>query len=258
MARVPRAWWWIALVAGAVWAGGDTRLGMAASPPAPRVPVVLELFTSEGCSSCPPADRLLADLIEQQPIEGVLIIGLGEHVDYWDSQGWKDPFSSARFSRRQEGYAGRFGTDRIYTPQMIVDGRAEFVGSDRAEALRQITKAAASGKTPVSLAWSTLERRTIRVQVAPGAAAHADVWLALVESGLSSAITRGENHGRTLRHAAVTRRLTMLGETAPDGSFAAEPAADIDRAWNASALTVVVFLQDRKSRFILGAATLRP
>ncbi len=111
--------------------------GMHAAPP---TPVIVELFTSEGCSDCPPADTLLEKLITTQPIAGVEIVGLGQHVDYWDRQGWKDQFSSAAWTSRQQIYQGRFATESIYTPQMVVDGRAEFVGSDAAAARKAIER----------------------------------------------------------------------------------------------------------------------
>ena len=103
-------------------------------PPAPvaaRVPVLVELFTSEGWSSCPSADAVLLDLAERQPIEGVEVIALGQHVDYWNRLGWKDPYSSHSYTKRQGRYRAQFGAESIYTPQAVVDGQAELVDSKK-------------------------------------------------------------------------------------------------------------------------------
>src|SRR5262249_37061382 len=103
---------------------------LAGQPAPARVPVLVELFTSEGCSSCPPADDLLARMIKEQPVTGVQIIGLSLHVDYWNQLGWRDPFSSYKFSARQNEYAAAWKTDNVFTPQGVVDGSQQFVGSE--------------------------------------------------------------------------------------------------------------------------------
>ena len=103
--------------------------GFGESQPQSRVPVLAELFTSEGCNSCPPADDLLAIFLDEQPVDGVYVVPLSEHVTYWDHQGWKDPFGSPQFTTRQQQYGLRFNLDSIYTPPLVIDGTREFVGS---------------------------------------------------------------------------------------------------------------------------------
>src|ERR1700751_5468568 len=116
-----------------------------------RVPVLLELFTSEGCSSCPPADRLLQILDEKQPVAGADLIVLSEHVDYWDRLGWRDPFSSPQYSARQQDYTNRYNFDGVYTPQLVVDGQFGFVGSDARAASSAIQKAIREPKIPIDI-----------------------------------------------------------------------------------------------------------
>src|ERR1700741_2829151 len=120
-------------------------------------PVLIELFTSEGCSSCPPADTLLRTLDSSQPIPGVQLIVLGEHVDYWDDLGWKDTYSAHPFTIRQQGYADRFHLASPYTPQMVADGDFEFLGSDRARANQAIAKASALPKIGIRISSAKIE-----------------------------------------------------------------------------------------------------
>ena len=218
-----------------------------------QTPVVVELFTSEGCSSCPPADALLVQLSQKTP-PGVSLILLGEHVDYWNHDGWSDRFSSAQFSQRQNDYEQHLHVNGPYTPQMIVDGHLQFVGNDAAALKHNLELASTAPKTAqVSLQWEAGDHLKIGVQ-AP-ASTHSHVFLAVTEDGLTTAIGGGENSGRTLRHAAVVRELRELGSV-KTGSF--EKTVEVARhsGWNAANLKVAVLVQDSDGGPILGAATL--
>ena len=214
---------------------------LSARRAAAPVPVLVELFTSEGCSSCPPADKLLIELLRDQPVPGVQIVGLSEHVDYWDRQGWRDPFSDPKFTRRQNEYAFAKKSTDVYTPQMIVDGGAVFVGSDRATALAEIGRAARTPQTSLSLTVSSTNA-SVSLSAHPELA-DAHVWLAIAESGLRSNVTRGENEGRTIEHASVTRRLIDLGRVSKLGQFQKDVPLALDPAWHVSALQVIAFAQ---------------
>ena len=231
-----------------------------------RAPVIVELFTSEGCSSCPPADALLSRLDKTQPVEGALVIPLAMHVDYWNYLGWSDPFSSKEFSARQGEYASAYGKDGVYTPQMIVDGVKEFPGGNSGQALDEIAKAARARKAEVKLTRGAKDeegggvRLGVRIEKLPklteGDAAY--VLLALTESSLSTNVSRGENAGRKLGHVGVVRRLTTIGPLngATDGTFSAETLIPIEKNWRRENLHAVVFAQERGSRRILAAAAL--
>ncbi len=244
-----------ALAGAALTAHTATRPAQAAPALAPaRTPVIVELFTSEGCSSCPPADALLSELTKSQPVAGADVIALGEHVDYWDHGGWADRFSSRRFSARQSDYANAFRKDTVYTPQMIVDGQAQFVGSDEDAARAAITRAARRPKARVALT-RVGERLSVRVDhLPPSAENEADeVLLAITEGGLSSSVGGGENAGRRLGHCAVVRQLTPLG-TVSGGAFSAAPTVSLSPSWRRENLSAVVFVQERGSRKIVGAS----
>jgi hypothetical protein len=224
----------------------------------PRVPVVVELFTSEGCSSCPPADTLLMQLDKTQPVPGAEVIILSQHVDYWNHLGWTDPYSSKDFTKRQETYALTLHTDGPYTPQMVVDGRTEFNGTDVRAARAAITQAAQNPKVVVSVTLSPAtegERLQIHVDGADFSkvAGKADVMLAITENDLSNSVTRGENAGHNLSHNGVVRRLMQIG-TATKAGFTAHQMVVLDKSWKRENLRAVVFLQDHNSRRIFGAA----
>jgi len=224
--------------------------------------VLVELFTSEGCSTCPPADKLLREFDINQPVKGVQVIVMSEHVDYWDRLGWKDPFSSALFTQRQGEYAQALHFEDVYTPQMIVDGRTGFVGSKRAAAFQAIAEAARSPKANVTLAIRETTSTSIKLSVHVDGISDvargevAEVMLAIAESGLSNKVSRGENSGRQLAHSSVVRKLIKIGKVEA-GTFNAEPAVNLDRAWKRQQIKAVVFLQQRTSRRVLGAAQIK-
>lgn len=231
-----------------------TSAGSAVAPAAAagRVPVIVELFTSEGCSSCPAADAALRKLEAAQSVPGVEVIALGEHVDYWNRLGWKDDFSSPAYTARQQQYAVGFGAGS-YTPQAVVNGRYELVGSRAGELAQTVAQAATAPQAVVSL---TASGSTAQVHVAsvPVGTSVADVLLAITESGLASQVSRGENSGRLLHHAAVVRQLIYLGKIGTDGTFTAGTALNLPADWKRPNLRAVALVQEKASRRIVGVA----
>lgn len=184
--------------------------GPRSGDPAPRAPVLVELFTSEGCSSCPPAEAVLAGVVRDQPVPGARVVLLAWHVTYWDALGWKDPHSSAAATSRQEAYARRLGRGGLYTPQAVVDGAAEIVGSDRAGLLRRVAEAAGRPKGTLELHAAGGGRLVVDARWEPGIAA--EVWAAPVVERTETDVRAGENAGRRLVHASVARPPQRLGE----------------------------------------------
>jgi hypothetical protein len=211
---------------------------------------VVELFTSEGCSSCPPADRLLRTMVTEARSSDRPVYGLSFHVDYWNDLGWKDPYSKEAFTQRQHRYAEALG-DRVYTPQMVVNGTNAFVGSKRSKA-RSAIEAALSKAEPVELqvqlTSDAAQSPAVRTTV-PDPPANAVVHAALVERELSQSVRSGENAGRTLRHANVVRAFKSApAETIRSFEFDAPSDVDPGEA------SIIVYVQDQTSLRILGAA----
>ena len=232
----------------------------ATEPDGTRRPVVVELFTSEGCSSCPPADALLQKFDRDQPIPGALVIVLSEHVDYWDRLGWKDPFSSPVYSRRQQAYGRRFHLDSVYTPQVVIDGTSEAVGSDARQISAAIRQSLKADKLQVRISSVFNNSRgvpSVHVQVDASekseARGDARIMIALAENAAVSRVLRGENSGRKLDHVAVVRSLIDLGPSDPSGAFSADvPLTGELEQW--SGKRIVAFIQGQQFGRIQGAA----
>jgi len=232
------------------------QVPLAASAEAAQ-PVLVELFTSEGCSDCPAADALLARLDATQFISGVHAFVLSEHVTYWNYLGWNDPFSLDAMDRRQEAYGKHFNLQGVYTPQMVVDGAAEFVGSDRSRLSAALLRAAKIGKTPIAIEKVQRSGSIVTFAVRASAPPGTSMVTALAEDGTRSTVVRGENAGRTLHHVAVVRALKEFDAGAADGrslQLSADLTIGADESTGPPRL--VVFLIDRGSGQVLGVAEL--
>jgi hypothetical protein len=222
---------------------------VAADPP---LPVVVELFTSEGCSSCPPAEAWLRTL-DKQPIQGVEAIVLEEHVDYWDDLGWRDPFSSHNVTLRQIGYVRRFRGDGPYTPQMVVAGAYEFTGSDRQRAADALEKARTLPMVPVRVSSVRVENGRLRARVETGSVPEkTDVLAALALEHAESQVLRGENGGHHLEHVAVVTGLTRIGKTEKGQAYAGDVSLDARSVPQSG--RIIIFLQEPGQGKIVGAA----
>lgn len=210
--------------------------------------VLVELFTSEGCSSCPPADALLMRLVRDQPVPGVRVIALAEHVDYWNHLGWRDPFSSSSFTERQAAYARRLGAS-VYTPQLVVAGASHTVGSDEPAVRAAIAAAAAHIRGEVSARVVPGARDELAVTARWPDGVEADIVVALVLDRATSAVPRGENAGRTLEHVAIARAIAVAGSG--KGSFSGR----VSLPEGAAADRVVVFVQERNGGRIHAVTT---
>ena len=216
-------------------------------------PILVELFTSEGCSACPPADSFLRTLDSTQPVPGAQLIVLEEHVDYWDDLGWRDPFSSHALTGRQAEYVSRMRLASAYTPQMVVDGAYQFVGSDRRNATKAFESARLAQKVGIRITSLKLENGMLRAHVESEAVpAKADVLFALVAERAESQVLRGENGGHSLQHVAIVRSLSYLGKAEKGQSF----SKDISLELKTVALPgrLIIFLQEPNQGKVLGAA----
>ena len=243
--------------------GAGDRGAHPANDTAQRTPVLVELFTSEGCSDCPPADSLLETLDKSQPVRDAELIVLSEHVDYWNDIGWRDPYSSHQYSERQGAFAGHFGLGSVYTPQMVVDGRFEFVGSDQRGARQAIEAATKGEKMPVSLSsvrFEGVDRVALHVETGPlppsMPAESANVLLAVADDSDESQVRGGENAGRRLRHVAVVRTLLAVGTVSKAGAFSEDVRVNLNSGSSRS-IRLVAFAEEETAGRIWGAGSAR-
>lgn len=240
---------------------GTSAKAGSASDGTTRTPVLVELFTSEGCSSCPPADALLEKLDKSQPVGGADLVVLSEHVDYWNDIGWEDPYSSHQFSVRQGDYALRFRLSGPYTPEMVIDGDMELVGSDERRAIQVIKNTIKTAKLPVVL--SSIHREddktlAVHIEVGPsdssGRRAPAQVLIALADNSVQSSVRGGENSGRTLKHVAVVRNLTLVGTIDNAGMFSKDVTVNTENT-DQRDLRIIAIVQERGVGRVLGVGS---
>lgn len=237
----------IVTLAGGITAAGDQALSGSKSK------AVIELYTSQGCSSCPPADRLVGTLVDRDDV-----IALTFPVDYWDYLGWKDTLASPANSARQRAYARARGDGQVYTPQIVIDGRSHAVGSHSSAIKRAITKSnsnAAGARIPLEL---SIEGDTLVVTAGEAPANSrvkpATIWLALVKKSKTVKINRGENRGRTITYHHVVRNMTPIGTWRGEKVSIKLPKQHLK---NADADGCTVLLQQDTAGPVLAAAEIK-
>lgn len=252
---------WIGAAGMLGWAAGVCAASCHLESPQHRVPV-LELYTSEGCNSCPPADRWLSNLPRRgvSPDRAVL---LAFHVDYWNQLGWPDRFSQAAFSARQRQVAARASSGVVYTPQAVLDGRA-LNQTYTFDTVERRLSGINSAPAPASISADPTTNSTevqVRAQIRladPAARADAEAWVALFERGLSSRVTRGENAGKVLDHDFVVRELLGPFPIGPDGRATIDQVMALRPDWNVPHIGLAIFVQRQTDGSTLQALSSYP
>ena len=230
----------------------------------PPAPILVELFTSEGCSSCPPADALLERMDTSQPVPGVQLIVLSEHVDYWNHDSWKDPYSSSSITDRQNAYVHSLGLNTAYTPQFIIDGNLELKAGDPEEARRVFEKDLASPKVPVRIDSVTVDPATptvlhAHIEANGDSAKHnAEIFVAIALDHAESQVSAGENAGHHLTHVAVLQELTKVGKLAKGKNFDQDVQLKLKPGTEAKNVRIIAFIQEPGAGRVLGAAIRKP
>ena len=227
-------------------------------------PVLIELFTSEGCSSCPPVDILLKKLDASQPIPGAQLIVLSEHVTYWDQDGWKDPNSSSSLTQRQNSYEDALGETTPYTPQLIVDGTHVVRAGNAKQIEDTLQKAASIPKVPLRIGDVTVDAATptlLRAHIETDANFEkhsADVYVAVALDHVESQVLRGENGGRHLIHVAVVQDIVKIGKLPKGQPFAKDIQLKLKPGTDPRNIRLVAFVQEVGPGKVRGAAVRKP
>jgi hypothetical protein len=238
---------------------GVPRGDYGRAPDSAAPPVLLELFTSEGCSSCPPADELLERLDAAQPVPGVQLIVLSEHVDYWNHDGWKDPYSSAQLTERQSGYVHSLGLNTPYTPQFIVDGASELKG-DASDVAQTLQKASTAAKVAVRIRSLRIDAGSPalvqgHIEVDGGSQKqNADIFVVTALDHAESEVSRGENSGRHLTHVAVAQEFIKVGKFEKQKTFSRSFQLKLKSRIDPANIRVIVLVQEPGFGKVLGAA----
>jgi hypothetical protein len=232
----------------------------SADTPNSKTPILVELFTSEGCSSCPPADVWLQKVDASQPIPGAQMIVLSEHVDYWDHDGWKDPYSLALFTDRQNGYVRAIGLSTAYTPQVIVNGTSELQLSEPQQITQVLVKAASAPQVPVSISALSVEGSVppvLRAHIVVDGARekrNADIFAAVALGHAESHVAHGENGGKLLTHVAVVEEFVRIGKLEKGKAFSQDFQVKLGPNTDSGDIRLIVFVQEPEFGKVLGAA----
>jgi hypothetical protein len=224
-------------------------------------PILVELFTSEGCSTCPPAEVALEKMDTLQPVPGAQLIVLSEHVDYWNHDGWTDPYSSASITSRQNGYVHALGLKTAYTPQIFIDGTAELQLNDPAQVSQIFRKAVSVSKVPIRITSATVEgnkpaivQGTIETESRPEQR-NADVYVAVALDHVESQVSGGENRGRHLVHVAVVLEIAKVGRLEKGKSFNQDFHLKVNLPHTSSTnVRIVAFIQEAGPGRVLGSS----
>ena len=253
-----------ATVVGRQSSPSDSKAAQAEKPNAQVRPVLVELFTSEGCSSCPPADALLQKIDAAQPIAGAQLIVLSEHVDYWDHDGWRDPNSSSSLTERQSAYERLLGKDSPYTPQMVVDGSSEASANDVQRVEKVLQNAATTPKVSVRIGEVSVDAGSpavlrAHIETDANSGKHsADVFVVIALDHVESQVLRGENGGRHLTHVAVVQQMTKVGKVQKGRSFGEDVQLKLKPGTDPKNIRLIAFVQESGLGKLLGAALRKP